>query len=592
MKSKCFLIGLCIGLILACSCSAQITDTATLRSYINSNIVPNGTRSITATQLNTSFNGILNVLPNSGKTIFNSSSRLTGNRWVSGYLSATARNSLVFDTLGNFEVHAYGASGAYNPSYHGMRIIMNSSAGVMDFGWQNESGRGAVTMLPGSVSLSAQTGTTDNRLGLGLDGNKLLLNNPTTSGTNQLFQIDRVGGVVTLYGYPNTTGKLLSTDATGKMVLVDAPAPTVASFQDVTTAGNTSTNAIALTGLSDNIPTSGGNMLLLKQGDGEAYIESVDKPSNIYNPIHINGSTIFLGGNTTTTGQINGVPATSSDGMVTRQQLTDSLSSRPNIYTSNSTISESVRQVNLATDGLLSFFGLTSSGNSTRFTVSGASQNVDATMNNSATGESSNFSVRINQHDYSVVNPATGSTYITVSPTQIWTQSEIPSGQHHASFTSAISYDHRIYSNPANDGFSTLMTPSQFAFNKRELDVPTPLVEINTTGTTLDVKGNTRTQGFATNVRVIDTDVSVTVSVTDYTILLETPSTGTTQSITLPNPAGSDNIGREIELVENSSDTWNLNYTVISPGGPAFTVLPANTTTKLKAINGQWYKVK
>lgn len=129
----------------------------------------------------------------------------------------------------------------------------------------------------------------------------------------------------------------------------------------------------------------------------------------------------------------------------------------------------------------------------------------------------------------------------------------------------------------------------------------TPQLWINTTGVgvgvlatsqKLEVAGNTRTQGFLTAVRVISADAGVTVSATDYTILLETPNAGTTQNIILPDPTVNANLGRTLEFIENSSDTWNLNYTVVNPGGPAFTVLPANTTTVLKAVNGSWYKVK
>lgn len=44
------------------SAKSQITDSAVLRAYINANFVPNGVRSITGTQLNNAFNGMLNVL--------------------------------------------------------------------------------------------------------------------------------------------------------------------------------------------------------------------------------------------------------------------------------------------------------------------------------------------------------------------------------------------------------------------------------------------------------------------------------------------------------------------------------------------------
>jgi len=151
--------------------------------------------------------------------IYNTSSNLTGDRVVSGFASPTVRRSLTFNELSNFEVRAYGSFGAYDPAYTGMRIIMNSSAGVMLFDWQNAAGRGALSVSPGAASMSAQTGITDNRLSLGIDGDKLLMTNPTTSGTNLLLRVDRAGGAVTLYGYPNTTGQFLTTDATGKIAL-------------------------------------------------------------------------------------------------------------------------------------------------------------------------------------------------------------------------------------------------------------------------------------------------------------------------------------------------------------------------------------
>jgi len=53
---------LILGILLSTMASAQISDTATERNYINANIVPNSTRSITATQLNTIFNGYLNIM--------------------------------------------------------------------------------------------------------------------------------------------------------------------------------------------------------------------------------------------------------------------------------------------------------------------------------------------------------------------------------------------------------------------------------------------------------------------------------------------------------------------------------------------------
>lgn len=59
------------GLVLFCSlsASAQVSDTSALRTYINSYIVPNGARNITAQQLNYIFNGIINLLAKGGDTV-------------------------------------------------------------------------------------------------------------------------------------------------------------------------------------------------------------------------------------------------------------------------------------------------------------------------------------------------------------------------------------------------------------------------------------------------------------------------------------------------------------------------------------------
>jgi hypothetical protein len=62
---KKIILGLCF--IGALSSNAQtISDTGALRTYINAYIVPNGTRSITAQQLNAIFNAYLNLMPSGG----------------------------------------------------------------------------------------------------------------------------------------------------------------------------------------------------------------------------------------------------------------------------------------------------------------------------------------------------------------------------------------------------------------------------------------------------------------------------------------------------------------------------------------------
>lgn len=73
--------------IMATSAISQINDTVTLRSYINTNVVPNSTRSITATQLNFILNGNLNILPNLLKRYYDSV-------WISSGTLYVRKNSI------------------------------------------------------------------------------------------------------------------------------------------------------------------------------------------------------------------------------------------------------------------------------------------------------------------------------------------------------------------------------------------------------------------------------------------------------------------------------------------------------------------
>lgn len=66
------------------------------------------------------------------------------------------------------------------------------------------------------------------------------------------------------------------------------------NLQEVTDVGNITTNAIALNDLSNNVPSAGGNMLLIRHGDGEGYIEETTKPGDVLNPLNIRASRVNL----------------------------------------------------------------------------------------------------------------------------------------------------------------------------------------------------------------------------------------------------------------------------------------------------------
>src|SRR5919107_1866809 len=63
-----------------------------------------------------------------------------------------------------------------------------------------------------------------------------------------------------------------------------------ATLQAVTDEGNTTDNAVAITGNNNSLST-GGNMLYMWLGDGEANIQSINKPGDDLNPLITTSST-------------------------------------------------------------------------------------------------------------------------------------------------------------------------------------------------------------------------------------------------------------------------------------------------------------
>jgi hypothetical protein len=78
---KRIILSICIIFSLSVA-RAQITDTSTLRSYINNTIIPNVTKSISATQMSAILNGNLNVLPGLLKRYYDSIWIAAGNLYV------------------------------------------------------------------------------------------------------------------------------------------------------------------------------------------------------------------------------------------------------------------------------------------------------------------------------------------------------------------------------------------------------------------------------------------------------------------------------------------------------------------------------
>jgi len=107
-----------LGLLLVTSLSAAaqpLTDTGAVRAYINAHIVPNGTRSITAQQLNTSLNGILNVFGTTPtlQQVFSSGTTLTGNNTINNgtkvlTITSTGAGLIKLDGLSHDTTQAIG----------------------------------------------------------------------------------------------------------------------------------------------------------------------------------------------------------------------------------------------------------------------------------------------------------------------------------------------------------------------------------------------------------------------------------------------------------------------------------------------------
>jgi hypothetical protein len=182
----------------------------------------------------------------------------------------------------------------------------------------------------------------------------------------------KVDGTFTLSKYKNnaTEDSVLTTDVNGnvKLKLVGG-----GSLQEVTNAGNTTTNAIALTGTGDNVPTSGGQMLLFIQGDGEAYIQEIVKPYNVYNPLHLQSSYLHIdsdagvSSNFTVLGNAifrsNGIPGmgkipvgTDAAGNWTwNGSYWDSTAVKDNVYTKGESDGKYLQSLNGLTDAVQTF---------------------------------------------------------------------------------------------------------------------------------------------------------------------------------------------------------------------------------------------
>ena len=210
-----------------------------LRVYSGSGIgaelqLENSTRTLTGGVLTNTGNGVTQFL--AAPNIYTTDGRILGSgitRRLSGFVNTTTRNSLVFDTLNSFRLNARGNFGPVS-SFTDQQILMNPVGGNMSMGWNNAAGNGSINFTPGSVLLSSQNATLGTQLNWFQDADKVVLSNPTTSGTNLLFQVNRAGGIVTLFGYPNPTGSLyLTTNASGVLALAPAPAADLVRVSNV-----------------------------------------------------------------------------------------------------------------------------------------------------------------------------------------------------------------------------------------------------------------------------------------------------------------------------------------------------------------------
>jgi len=232
MNIKKIFKGLSIALLCACTCSAQITDTATLRGYINANIVPNGTRSITATILNTGLNGLLNVSNANANNAFKGVT-LNFPSYMSGSGTVTGPGT------GVFNIGFLNQSGT-----NGSRVVFSSPAG-------GASGAIGWNLLSAADISSGQFNT--GRLGTGTaSGTAVLRGQGTTMATWGTLLPSDVGAVPVTRNIitvlPLTGGGPLSSDLT-----LSVPN---ASETDSGVVNNVAQNFRGLKTFIDTVPTS------------------------------------------------------------------------------------------------------------------------------------------------------------------------------------------------------------------------------------------------------------------------------------------------------------------------------------------------
>lgn len=167
--------------------------------------------------------------------IYNSDGELTANRIVDGN-----SNALAFDEISQFTINAN--------SYY----------------WQNST-TGASIAYDG-LSLAINGG--------GPTGGVSISSGANTSIDIGAAPASNVG--IVFPGFPNPGGQFLTTDALGKLTLATVPTPATSNLQQVTTAGNTTTNNMTIAPATN----TSGAMTITGTGTGGATFQATSQFGN------------------------------------------------------------------------------------------------------------------------------------------------------------------------------------------------------------------------------------------------------------------------------------------------------------------------
>jgi hypothetical protein len=114
--------------------------------------------------------------------------------------------------------------------------------------------------------------------------------------------------------------------------------------------------------------------------------------------------------------------------------------------------------------------------------------------------------------------------------------------------------------------------------------------KLHLTSTDFKITANTTLGGAIYNASRIDNTLAITISATDYIIIL-TDATGGSGTIALPDPTVAANAGRTVIIMNAGTSNYTTDRPFVSTVDPADTTISANESVTLHCQNNNWYQI-